>query len=440
MFVKKLLKGSVIAGIGVLLLFLAMGKSASAESYSFRNQIGGLKAPLDVAVGPDGRVYIADQSHFRVVQFDEFGSYANQCVFQSFLPQALAVSPDGGVYYVTRFGPNGDVIRFSSPDSCNFTEVGTASQFTIDYGVAVAPDGSLFISDFYNDNILKFGADGAFVKQWGTQGNGVPDPGICSASGGQAGCDAEFNHPKGLAIFGGSVLLVADSDNNRIQAFDLNGNFLGAIGSQGTGQWQFNSPDGIAVDPHGNVYISDTGNNRVEKFSIDDGTLSQIDNGTLSSPEGLSVDQAENVYITDSDNNRVAVFTPDIVVFENGASSKVITGHDPFGATVSINPDVYWQTAPKIELYMWLEGFGLKAYWAGLPLDLVLFSSPSEMKPLLSAEIGVPPVNNLNLEFLSDSSGLPAGTYTLHLCIDRDVNGTFNPSASVCDSINIVRQ
>jgi DNA-binding beta-propeller fold protein YncE len=440
MFLKRLLKGSVITGIVVLLLFLAMGKKAGAESYSFRNQIGGLSAPLDVAVGPDGRVYVADQSNFRVVQFDEFGNFANQCLFQSFLPQALAVSPDGGVYYVTRFGPNGDVIRFSSPDSCGFTEVGTASQFTIDYGVVVAPDGSVFISDFYNDNILKFGPDGSFIKKWGTQGNGVPDPGICSGSGGQVGCDAQFNHPKGLAIFGGELLLVADSGNNRIQGFDLNGNFLGAIGSQGTGQWQFNSPDGIAVGPHGNVYISDTGNNRVEKFSVDDGTLSQIDNGTLSSPEGLSVDQAENVYVTDSDNNRVAVFTPDVVVFENGASSKVVTGDAPFGATVSISPDVYWQTAPKFELYMWLEAFGLKAYWAGLPLNLVLFNSPGEMKPLLSAEIGVPAVNNLNLEFLSDSSGLPAGTYTLHLCIDRNVNGTFNPSASVCGSINIVRQ
>jgi DNA-binding beta-propeller fold protein YncE len=438
MFLKRLFKGSVIAGIGVLLLFLAMGRSASAEDYSFRNQIGGLDAPLDVAVGSDGRVYIADQSKFRVVQFDEFGNLVNQCVFQSFLPLAIAMEPDGGVYYVTRFGTNADVIRFSSPDSCDFTEVGTASQFTIDYGVAVASDGSVFVSDFYNDSILKFGANGTFIKQWGTEGNGVPDPETCSASGGTVGCNAQFNHPKGLAIFplgGVSYLLVADSGNDRLQLFDLDGNFLGAVGSQGTGVWQFNSPDGIAVGPDGNVYISDTGNNRVEKFSVDDGSLLQIDNGTLSSPEGLAVDRGGNVYVTDSDNNRIAVFTPDIVLFENGAP---LTGDAPLGVTFSVHPDTYWNNAPA-ELFLWVEGSGFKAYWAGLPLDLVLFNDFSEMKPLASG-FDVPAIDNLNLEFLNDSSVIPAGTYTIHLCLDRDINGAYDPSSSVCGSVAIVRQ
>lgn len=438
MFVKRLLKGSAIAGIGVLLLFLAVGGNARAESYSFRNQIGGVNAPLGVAVGPEGTLYVADQSNFRVVQFDEYGDFASQCSFQSagYLPLGVAVDADGEVYYVTRFGPNGDVIRFGSPDICDFTEVGNPSQFTIDYGVTVAPDGSVFVSDFYNDNILKFSASGTFIRSWGTEGNGVPDPETCQSQG--ILCDAQFNHPKGMAILGGSILLVADSGNNRIQGFDLDGNFLGAIGSEGTGQWQFSSPNAIAVGPHGNVYIADTGNNRIEKVSIDDGSLSRIDDGSLSAPEGLSVDRAENVYVADNNNNRIAVFAPDIVVFENGSTTKVLTGNAPFGATFSIHPDAYWSNAP-VELYLWLEAFGGKAYWAGLPLNLVLFSSPSEMKPLVSG-FGVPAVDNVNFEVLSDSSVVPAGTYTLHLCLDRDVNGVFNPSASVCGSINLVRQ
>ncbi|MEJ2683662.1 MAG: NHL repeat-containing protein [Candidatus Sulfobium sp.] len=438
MLLKRLLKGTAMVGIGVLLLFTAMGGSAGAESYSLSRQIIGLNAPLGVAVGSDGRVFVADQSNFRVVQFDEYGNLANQCLFQSsgYLPLALAVAPNGEVYYVTRFGPNADLIKFSSPDSCGFTEVGTPSQFTVDYGVAVAPDGSVFVSDFYNDEILKFGADGTFIKSWGTQGSGVPDPDACSSQG--ILCGPTFNHPKGMAIYAGSYLLVADSGNNRIEAFDLNGNFILSAGAGESIPLPLNSPDGVAADAHGNIYISDTGNNKVEKFSIDDGTFSQIDDGTLSSPEGLAVDKGGNVYVVDSDNDRVDVFTPDIVVFENGSPSKVITGNAPFGATFSINPDAYWNNAP-VELFLWLEAFGVKAYWAGLPLDLVLFNSLSEMKPVLSG-FGVPSLSNVNLQILSDSSVLPAGTYTLHLCLDRDINGTFNPSASVCGSINIVRQ
>jgi DNA-binding beta-propeller fold protein YncE len=452
MFVKKLLKGSVITGIGVLLLFLAMGKSASAESYSLRNQIPRLKAPLDVAVGPDGRVYIADQSNFRVVQFDEYdafdesGNFSNECLFQSsrYLPLAVAVDPDGEVYYVTRFGPNGDIIKFSFPDSCDFSEVGTPSQSYYG-GVAVAPDGSVFISDFNNDNILKFGPDGSFIKKWGTQGNGVPDPGICSASGGQAGCDAQFNHPKGLAIFGGSELLVADSGNNRIQVFDLDGNFQLAAGSQEAIYLPFNSPDGVAVGPDVNVYVSDTGNKMVEKYASDGTLLAEIGTGTLSKPEGIAVDQGGNVYVADSDNNTVAVFTPDIVIIDNGVSTKTITGHDPLNLSVNLQPDSYWENASAFEVFMWVEAPGVEAYFRSFPLDaafdnLVYFNSLSEMSPLLQQQTGVPALNNYPVNILDDSSPVPVGTYELHICLDRDVNGTFNPSASVCDSINIVRQ
>jgi DNA-binding beta-propeller fold protein YncE len=442
MFLNRLLKGSAIAGIGLLLTFLSI--SASAETYSFRNQIDhGLSAPLDVAVGRDGRAYIADQSNFRILQVDEYDNFANQCLFgQSVFPLALAVDPGGGVYYATRFsGTQGDIIRFNSLHSClDSTEIGTPTQLIAPFGIAVAPDGSFFVSDSYNNRIEKFDPAGNFVKAWGTLGNAVPDPDLCQ-SGMTEFCDAQFYFPKGLAVlpFGGTnYLIVADTSNNRLQVFDMDGNFLAAAGSLGAGE--FNSPDGVAVGPDGNLYISDTGNNRILKFSLGDGSISEVDDGTVSTPEGLAVDQGGNVYVADSDNNRVAVFTPDVVVFENGSSSKVITGNDPFGAVFSIVPDVYWQNAPEFELYLWLEAFGVKAYWAGLPLDLVVFSLPTEMKPLASVQAGVPAVNNLNLTFLNDSSVVLPGTYTLHLCLDRDVNGTYNPSASVCGSIDIVRQ
>jgi DNA-binding beta-propeller fold protein YncE len=63
------------------------------------------------------------------------------------------------------------------------------------------------------------------------------------------------------------VVLVTDSENNRIQKFDGNGIFITSWGSQGSADGQFNKPDGISVENlSGTVYVADGGNNRIQAF------------------------------------------------------------------------------------------------------------------------------------------------------------------------------
>ena len=63
-------------------------------------------------------------------------------------------------------------------------------EFIRSQGVAVASDGSIYVSDTNNHQIQKFNSDGVFVIKWGTQGSG----------------DWEFKSPVGVAVaFGGSV-------------------------------------------------------------------------------------------------------------------------------------------------------------------------------------------------------------------------------------------
>lgn len=457
---KKFSKVSAISGLLIFVLILTFGAEAGAESYSFTKEIvgqefiwGPLQGPLDLSVGASGGLYIADTGHQGLVRLDEYGDFERVCFLPGgFVPLGISIDPaNGNTYYVTMTdGPTSSLVRFPA-SSCSSTPVGASAQLSSPYGVDVAPDGSVFVSDTNNDRILKFGSDGTLITTWGSTGIGVPDPDSCALCDSsdeackEAFCDVKFNGPMGLAVLGNSVLLVADSGNDRIQAFTLDGDFIGAIGSPGQGEWQFNSPEGIAIGPAGNIYIADSGNNRIQKYSIADLSLlaefgTGSGEGQLSHPGGIAVDSAGSVYVADTNNDRIAVFSPDIVIFENGASSKLITASDPFGATFSIHPDAYWQNAPQFEFFMWLEAFGAKAYWAGLPLNLVLFSSSAELQPLLSVPAGVPRVDDVNLTILGDSSAVPPGTYTLHICLDRNVNGIYNPSASVCGSIDIVRQ
>jgi len=59
---------------------------------------------------------------------------------------------------------------------------------------------------------------------------------------------------------------VADRGNDRIQKFNSKGGLLNVFGTSGNGNAEFNKPSGLFVDSSGNVIIADTNNNRIEVF------------------------------------------------------------------------------------------------------------------------------------------------------------------------------
>ena len=106
------------------------------------------------------------------------------------------------------------------------------------------------VSDFgENNRIQKFDSNGNFLSKWGTTGSG----------------DGQFINP-GLGIDADSSDNVADWGNNRIQKFDSNGNFLSKWGTTGSGDGQFIRPANLALDASGNIFVVDEGNNRIQKF------------------------------------------------------------------------------------------------------------------------------------------------------------------------------
>ena len=73
-------------------------------------------------------------------------------------------------------------------------------------GVAVAPNGEVYITDGHgrNDRVVKFSKEGEFIKAWGHHGFG---PG-------------EFDQPHDIALDSTGRVFVADRTNNRVQIFD----------------------------------------------------------------------------------------------------------------------------------------------------------------------------------------------------------------------------
>ncbi|GAB3135896.1 NHL repeat-containing protein [Amycolatopsis stemonae] len=83
---------------------------------------------------------------------------------------------------------------------------------------------------------------------------------------------------------------------------------LAAIGGPGSGPGRFRAPSGVAVDARGRIWVADTGNDRVQAFTHD-GYLVRVIAGRLKAPEAVAVDAAGNVYVADTGNRRVAQYS-----------------------------------------------------------------------------------------------------------------------------------
>jgi len=169
----------------------------------------------------------------------------------------------------------------------------------------------------------------------------------------------ELNSPRGLAVDEkNKFLYIVDSSNNRVIKTNLSQNpdnpqFLGYIGSEGSGNGEFSFPQGIDVDSEGNIYVVDTNNHRIQKFDSEGNH--KLSFGSLGRkgeefvyPYAISVDKVpvENkVYITDPYNKRIQVFDTDgNFIFSFGSwdsPSGGLNNFDYISGIVADNDKVY---------------------------------------------------------------------------------------------------
>ena len=192
--------------------------------------------------------------------------------------------------------------------------------------IAVGPSGNVYVGDQFSHLVQVFSPTGAFVDQWGAAGAA---PGELGAVGGLA-TDARGN------------VYVVDSTNDRVEKYTSSGRFITSFGTRGSGvgEFDFGAGDGPDKQPGGGiavagsyVYVADTRNNRVQRFSLD-GTGARVIAGAGSAPgevmrpQGLAAAAAEKggeaLYVADNGNDRVQAL---------GADGHFIAQAREFGAT-----------------------------------------------------------------------------------------------------------
>lgn len=172
-------------------------------------------------------------------------------------------------------------------------------QLFMPWGIAVGPEDRIYVSDYGNNRIQVFSAEGEYLYSWG---------GLGSAQG-------QLRGPVGIAIGPQGQVYVADAFNYRVQVFDADGGFLRSWRGPSKDSMPF-TPWGIAVDPQGQVYVTDLQANMVYKFSGEGQLLTQwggfgTGEGQFTGPTGIAVSFDGKIYVVDSLGYRVQVFTPE---------------------------------------------------------------------------------------------------------------------------------
>jgi sugar lactone lactonase YvrE len=233
-------------------------------------------------------------------------------------PHGLHVDRDGNIWVTDAQGPDpsnpatvgkGHVVYKLSPEGEVLLTLGqpglagdgSGALLETPCDVVTDADGNVYVGDGHSGQnagatvdtvarIVKFDRNGNLINYWGGWGSGA----------------GQLKTPHAVDIDSRNRLVVGDRGNNRLQIFDLEGNYIGEFKS-------FSRPSGIYIAADDTIYVADSesefDNTRnpgweagIRVGSLLDGIIDYFIDGTVatypdgSNPEGVAVDSAGNVF------------------------------------------------------------------------------------------------------------------------------------------------
>lgn len=301
-----LASGVPLAGDLLAEIFAGTGDSGNAPDGEFRLSAA-FASPRGIAIDGVGRLLIADTGNHRIRRID----------------------PDGAVRVVAGTG---------TPGNAGDGQAATAAQLNRPSAIVVDAQGSIYVADSGNFRIRKIDSDGVI-----TTFAGGSQPGV-GGDGGPAR-DAQFTEPAGLALGPDGSLFVVDGPVHRVRVIGPDGVIRvfaghGVDGSGGDGgraaEAELGFPQRAAISADGSVLVSQLHAGVVRRIGPDglidtlagsgqsgaptDGPAGEV---SLDAPVGLAVDTLGAVYVVASGSGQVLRVDP-------GGHAHVIAGN-PLG-------------------------------------------------------------------------------------------------------------
>jgi len=252
----------------------------------------------DLTVAPDDTVWVAGFHANDIQHFDNDGTFIEQWIGHVSGPGEFANARGAALSQGKLFVADSQNCRIQAFDPASGAFLytfgqrgsGPATEFDYPEAIAVGADGDLYISD--DDIIRRIKPDGTFVAKFDRPPGGQPQS-------------------PGLAIKDG-ILYQSDWGNNRVNKVDLTtGVLLDSWGEQGTGPGQFKKPFGIALDDHGVLYVADKENDRVQLFTLNGDYVSEWH---VTGPRALAFDPTGQIlYIGRANTIEAHALTGDLL-------------------------------------------------------------------------------------------------------------------------------
>ena len=286
-------------------------------------------------------------------------------------PYGVAFAPNGNIYVADTYNQR---IRVTNPTTGQVTTLagtgtegfadgpGTNARFNYPTGVAVAPNGNIYVADQGNQRIRAINPTTGQV----TTLAGTGTPGFADGPGNTA----QFDYPTGVAVAPNGTVYVADQENQRIRAINPTTGQVTTLAGTGTEGFadgpgtnaQFNNPYGVAVAPNGTVYVADQGNQRIRAINPTTGQVTTLAGSSAGFadgpgntaqflyPQGVAVAPNGTVYVGDTGNNRIRAINPTTgrVTTLAGSTAGFADGtgtnaqfNFPYGVAVAPNGTIY---------------------------------------------------------------------------------------------------
>ena len=257
-----------------------------------------------IVVDSNGLVYISTDGPHSIVVFKADGTFVKKIAPEAKGTHHLAIAKEGDKEFLYAAHLRGKRVIKMDLDGNTVLEISekTSGKVPGDYkgltGVAVAPDGHVFVSMGYGSNMIhKFDKAGKLVKSFGGKGKELE----------------KFTTPHTLSLdprFEKPRLLICDREKRRLVHYDLDGNFIGVHASNLRRPCAVSffgefcavaelEARAVVLDKSGTP-ISFLGDNPNKKQWAGFGVKpSEQKLGIFSAPHGLSFDKDGNLYVQD---------------------------------------------------------------------------------------------------------------------------------------------